>query len=241
MNRRYLSALASVLYFICFLSAAGMLAHALGIIEFRHGEKVILGVLVVISAYAAVCFRCIAEPNSARRQKLVRRQLFFIFLFYLIMLIDFTLIDDSLGRDIFNVFNRGGEPLAEYIEKNTNLIPFETVKLFINAFKNGYLSPAAVAENILGNIVAFMPLPFFVVCLFKHFDRWYSVLAAVLGSVLTVELMQLLFRTGSSDIDDVILNVSGAMLFYALLKNEKVGKGISRLTFGVWETVEKKI
>lgn len=240
MNRRYLSALASVLYFICFLSAAGMLAHALGLISFRHGEKVILGVLVVISAYSAVCFRCLSCQSTARRQYMIRRQLFLIFLFYLVMLIDFTLIDDSLGRNIFNVFNRSGESLAEYIEENTNLIPFETVKLFINALKNDYLSPAAVAENIFGNIVAFMPLPFFAVCLFKHFDRWYSVLAAVLGSVLLIELLQFLLRTGSSDIDDVILNVSGAMLFYALLKNGKVGKGISKLTFGVWKTVEKK-
>lgn len=233
-------ALASVFYFICFLSAAGMLAHAFGFINFRHGEKVVLGVLVVISAYAAVCFRCFTVAGAERRQRLIRRQLFFIFLFYIVMLIDFTLIDDSLGRNIFNVFSWNRELFVKYIEEKTNIIPFETVKLFINALKNGYLPPAAVAENIFGNIAAFMPLPFFAVCLFKHFDKWYSVLWVVLLSVLLIELLQFLFLTGASDIDDVILNVSGAMIFYALLKNKTVGRIISKVTFGVWETGENK-
>lgn len=58
-----------------------------------------------------------------------------------------------------------------------------------------------------------MPLPFFTVCLFKRINRWYSVLAVTLTSVLLIELLQLLLLTGSSDIDDVILNVSGRYAF----------------------------
>jgi glycopeptide antibiotics resistance protein len=80
-----------------------------------------------------------------------------------------------------------------------------------------------------------MPLPFFTVCLFKRINRWYSVLAVTLTSVLLIELLQLLLLTGSSDIDDVILNVSGAMLFYALLRIPAVSRFLTRFTMDVWQ------
>ena len=52
--------------------------------------------------------------------------------------------------------------------------------------------------------------------------------------------MQLLFLTGASDIDDVILNVAGAMCLYAVLRIKKISRAISKFTFGVWKTVENK-
>ncbi len=240
MNRRYLSALASVLYFVSLTAVIAMAAHALDLITLAHGEKIMTGVLVVVSGYAASALRAFGTDNDGRRKKIIRRQLFFTFIFYLIMLADFTLVDDSMGRNIFNVFRWNETAFEEYINTSTNLVPFETVRLFINGYLNGHLSLAIMLENILGNFVVFMPLVFFTVCLFKHFDRWYSNLIAVLLSVMTVELLQLLFLTGSSDVDDVILNVSGAMCFYAVLRIGRISRGISKFTFGVWKTVENK-
>ncbi|MGN0492408.1 MAG: VanZ family protein [Acutalibacteraceae bacterium] len=240
MNRRYFSALASVLYFVSLCAAGLMLAHALNIITFAHGEKIFAGVLVVISGYAAAALRAFGAESSARRRKIIRRQLFFTFIFYIIMLVDFTLIDDGMGRNIFNVFSWNGTAFRDYVNTSTNLTPFATVKLFINGYKNGQLSLSVMLENIFGNFIAFMPLAFFAVCLFKRFDRWYSVFVAVLLSVMTVELLQFLFLTGSSDIDDVILNVAGAMCLYAVLRIKAVSRKISKFTFGVWETVENK-
>ena len=52
--------------------------------------------------------------------------------------------------------------------------------------------------------------------------------------------MQFLFLTGASDIDDVILNISGAMIFYRLINTKKLRKVISRMTFGVWENEEEQ-
>mgnify|MGYP001540645548 FL=1 len=80
-----------------------------------------------------------------------------------------------------------------------------------------------------------MPLPFFLVLLFKYFSKWHRVFIAVLLSVILVETLQFVFLTGSSDIDDVILNTGGAMLMYGILKIKAVGKVVNRLTFGLWE------
>lgn len=240
MNRRYLFGFSSVLYFVSLCAAGLMLAHALDTISFAHGEKIIAGVFVVISGYAAAALRARGTENESRRRKIIKRQLFFTFIFYIVMLVDFTLIDDGMGRNIFNVLSWNETAFRDYVNTSTNLVPFYTVKLFINGYKNGQLALSAMLENIFGNFVAFMPLAFFTVCLFKRFDRWYSVFATVLLSVMTVELLQFLFLTGASDIDDVILNVSGAMCLYAVLRIRAVSLGISKFTFGVWETVENK-
>lgn len=240
MNRRYLSALTSVLYLLGFAALVSMVANALDIITFVHSEKIFAGILVVLCGYFAATFKVTGIENEKIRKKIIRRQLFFVFIFYIIMLVDFTLIDGSMGRNIFNVLSWDETAFMEYINTSTNLVPFKTVRLFINGYKNGYLPVFAMIENILGNLLAFMPLPFFVSCLFKHFEKWYTILITVTCSVFLVELLQFLFLTGSSDIDDVILNVSGAMLLYAIMKIKKISKIISKLTFGVWETENNK-
>lgn len=240
MNRRYLSGLASVLYFVSLCALSAMFAGALNLITFAHGEKIFTGILVVISGYAAAVLTALSCENKSRRESIIKRQLIFIFVFYLIMLIDFTLIDDGMGRNIFNVFSWNATAFRDYLNTSTNLVPFDTVRLFINGYKNGQLALSVMLENIFGNFVAFMPLAFFLACLFKRFNKWYSVFITVTVSVMAVELLQFLFLTGSSDIDDVILNIAGAMCLYAVLHIKKISRGISKFTFGVWKTVEDK-
>ena len=240
MNRRYLLGLSSVLYFVSLCALSAMFAGALNLITFAHGEKIFTGILVVISGYAAAVLTALSCENKSRRESIIKRQLIFTFVFYLIMLIDFTLIDDGMGRNIFNVLSWNSSGFSDYINTSTNLVPFYTVRLFINGYKNGQLALSVMLENIFGNIIAFMPFAFFVPCLFKRLKKWYAVLGVTLFSVITVELLQLLFLTGSCDIDDLILNVAGAMCFYAVLRIKKVSRVISKFTFGVWKTVENK-
>lgn len=65
MNRRYLLGLASVLYFVSLCAVSAMLANALKLITFAHGEKIFTGVLVVISGYAAAVLRALSDNNQA--------------------------------------------------------------------------------------------------------------------------------------------------------------------------------
>ena len=51
-------------------------------------------------------------------------------------------------------------------------------------------------------------------------------------SVLVIEVLQLVFLTGSADIDDFILNVGGAMAAYGILNIDKVKRGINKILFG---------
>lgn len=67
---------------------------------------------------------------------------------------------------------------------------------------------------LLGNIVMFMPLGFFPKLLFRKWSWWKSLLLGFCASV-SIELAQL-FTPRSTDIDDVILNTTGAVLGWLL-------------------------
>lgn len=89
-----------------------------------------------------------------------------------------------------------------------NLIPFKSIVAGIQ--RGGWL----LNVNVLGNILAFMPLGVLIPAL----TRRLSVPAAVLGASafvsISIEVLQWLFARRVADIDDVILNVAGALVGY---------------------------
>lgn len=75
-----------------------------------------------------------------------------------------------------------------------------------------------ILVNIAGNIIAFMPMGFLLPMVSKNPARFLRVLLVVLLASGTIEIMQYVFRTGVSDIDDTILNLLGGMLGYFAYK-----------------------
>jgi glycopeptide antibiotics resistance protein len=71
-------------------------------------------------------------------------------------------------------------------------------------------------RNLLGNLALLLPLGLLGPIAIPALDRWWRIaLLAVLVST-AIELTQLLVPDRSADIDDVIVNVAGALLGYAL-------------------------
>ena len=103
------------------------------------------------------CF-LLYKVNKYKKYKLGRFNLWILFILYLIMLFNMTLFDSYFGRmngsnyllDFSNIDNR--------FEIFTNLIPFNTIRNYFIAFSNGNISLSGFIYNILGNVVAFMPL-----------------------------------------------------------------------------------
>ena len=155
-----------------------------------------------------------------------------LFLLYTLMVIDFTLINDSFGRSISNIFLADKALVNEYLSQKINLIPFATVKLFINAYKDSNLETHIIFENILGNFSVLMPFAFFVPNIFKRVNTALKFLAFISACVLIIEVLQIVFLTGSADIDDFILNVGGAMAAYGILGVSKIKRGINTFLFG---------
>ena len=239
MDRRYFKGIASVLYFICFVTACGLLANTFEIIILSNRVKMISDAVLVISGYTASFFYCYTLDDR-KANNFMKTFLFFLFGFYIIMLIDYTLIDDNFGRNIFNFLSWDKNAFSKYIKESTNIIPFATVKLFIKGYFHNSLTFWDTVLNLVGNFLVLMPVTFFTAVFFNKTRTFVKMTVVVFITSVTIELLQFLFLTGASDIDDVILNISGAMIFYRLINTKKLRKVISRMTFGVWENEEEQ-
>ena len=97
-----------------------------------------------------------------------------------------------------------------------NLYPLRTILEFITGFdyvtgsSHGMLENAALA-NLLGNVAIFVPLGVYVALFRKNGSLWKTTLTAAATS-LAFELVQVATRTGSGDVDDVLLNALGGLL-----------------------------
>lgn len=99
--------------------------------------------------------------------------------------------------------------LAGFRLKSTiNLVPFNGILAILKQGEINY-----VLLNIVGNIVMFIPLGFFIPLLWKKARRTITVLAYGFGLSLLIEALQFLINRGT-DIDDLILNIFGAILGY---------------------------
>lgn len=93
-----------------------------------------------------------------------------------------------------------------------NFIPFHEIKRYLHYAKRiGY---AMVFLNLAGNILAFLPMGYFVPKLSRRNIGFWSMSLYVMEASMTVEVLQLLTRVGCCDVDDVILNTLGGMLGY---------------------------
>lgn len=139
-----------------------------------------------------------------------------LFILYLALLI--WLLFFGVGRQ-----NRmpGHMGIGEYMRLNSNFHPFRTIQNYFHAFSIGTLNPYIFIVNIFGNIFAFAPMGIFLPILFRRFRRFLPFIGVMLTLLVGVELIQLITFTGSCDIDDVILNLFGAILFFGLFAGLK--------------------
>ena len=104
----------------------------------------------------------------------------------------------------------------EHISYCLNLKPFSTIKRYIKAYINNNIDFAVFLENIFGNFILFMPLSFFVSYRFpKTSILKFSIL--MFGITILIEFLQFILMIGIADIDDIILNFTGAILVFILI------------------------
>ena len=115
------------------------------------------------------------------------------------------------------------------MENQVNLTPFKTIISYFDAF-NQALNTRTLLLNLYGNFIVCMPLSLFLVLLFKKQNKIWVFIITIILTVLGIEVFQLVTLSGSFDIDDIILNLSGAIIFYFVLKIKSV-KGLIRNIF----------
>lgn len=100
--------------------------------------------------------------------------------------------------------------------RNYNLTPFKTIMMYITNYEHYNLDSLVI--NLLGNIVAFAPLGFFIPIIFKRINKLSSTLLITILTSTLAEIIQFIFQVGALDINDVILNTLGGIIGFIIYK-----------------------
>ncbi len=125
-----------------------------------------------------------------------------LFIIYLLFLFYFLFFAESYGRT------------ADVVSYRYNLEPFKEIRRFIRYHQE--LGRTAVWLNIGGNILAFVPFGCILPVLWRRLRSWWRVFVLSMEFSAVIECIQLVFRVGSFDVDDIILNTLGGFLGYLL-------------------------
>lgn len=101
-----------------------------------------------------------------------------------------------------------------------NLIPFSTIENYLFLFSQGGISVASV--NLIGNTVIFVPMGILLVLINRRISFTKMFLIGI-GTSLTIEVTQLVLSllevlSRSFDVDDLILNTTGVIIGFAVMK-----------------------
>ena len=139
------------------------------------------------------------KPKSGK----ARRALFILFIIYCAAML--LLLFARSSRYV-------GGSYIEQLKMNLNLVPLDTMRRFVYVIKhnpNPHMLRYAHL-NLGGNVAAFIPFGFFLPCLFDRQRRFRRFLLTAAAVIVTLR--------GSCDIDDLILNLIGSALGYAVWK-----------------------
>ena len=125
-----------------------------------------------------------------------------IFVIYIIALCYFLFFAESMGRT-----TRGDE-------YHYNLQPLFEIKRIWRS--SHILGMKYVILNYAGNVIAFIPFGYLLPKMVKKKPRLFHTVLFSFEFSLLVELTQLISRTGSFDVDDLILNTFGGLIGYIL-------------------------
>ncbi len=93
-----------------------------------------------------------------------------------------------------------------------NIIPFQSISRYLDNF-NGF-SFRLMTDNFFGNMLAFYPMGLLLPVLIKRLRNVFSMTGIAFTFSFLVECLQFLFRLGAFDVDDMILNTTGAVVGY---------------------------
>ena len=133
-------------------------------------------------------------------EKAYKSNIYIYIILFLYLLFSFTFI---IGRADFRFYSRWSA--GQYI-------PFHTI---ISQFQRG--STYSILKNVLGNAIALIPLSFLLIIKDKKYNNVLKQSIIILPVILIIEVLQASTHTGAFDVDDIILNYVGTLIFTFLI------------------------
>ena len=141
------------------------------------------------------------------------RKIFFgLFFAYCALLVWILLLSREADRSL---------GIAEYFAMHANVYPYRTLIRYISYFaaRRDRESLLLLLTNIGGNFLLFLPMGLFLPVLFSGMRRYSRCMAVVFAAILSAELLQGVLRVGVPDIDDLTMNMMGALAGLPVTKN----------------------
>ena len=145
--------------------------------------------------------------QNERKSILFKRTIFFIYLLIVIKLIIFKYPYEQL-KAIADSWEKG--VILEGLD-TANFTLFKTIRMYIK-----YSYKFNSFENLIGNIVVFVPYGFLFPCVLKKGSNVFVMLLNAFLFVTGIEIFQLFSAFGAFDVDDILLNCVGAVIGYLL-------------------------
>lgn len=124
-----------------------------------------------------------------------------LFCAYMVVLFYFLFFAEMAGR------------MDEGRTYHYNLVLFREISRFIRY--RHVIGWMGVFQNLIGNMLIFLPFGMLVPILSRRYKRFGCVTLLSFELSLAVELIQLITKTGSCDVDDILLNTVGGMIGFA--------------------------
>lgn len=141
------------------------------------------------------------KKSTTRNQRCIQ----ILFVVYMIVLVYLVFFAESMGR-----VDR------EACEYAYNLELFKEIRRFY--IYREQLGMEAVLLNLVGNVAAFVPFGFMLPVVIRRRKCLPDALLFSLLLSLCIEIIQLVFRVGSFDVDDLLLNTIGGILGYMIFR-----------------------
>lgn len=142
-------------------------------------------------------------------QKKYVRLVFFIYLLVVIKVIIFKYPLEQL-REIAASWEK--DVVLEGLD-TANFTLFKTIRMYID-----YSYKLNSFENLVGNVVVFIPFGFLLPYVIKHGRNFFVMFIHAFLFVSGIEVFQLFSAFGAFDVDDILLNCFGAVLGYLIYR-----------------------
>jgi glycopeptide antibiotics resistance protein len=195
------------IYFILYLVYAVFIGGTFFVIE----SIVSIGAVIGIPSLLGIFFISKAI-NKEKRRKFIKGTMMVLFILYLMLLFE------VLFGGFRTLFHNQFIDWSTYMKYNANFIPFRTIGTYIKYYINNTINKGIVINNLLGNLLLFMPMGLFLPSLLKFMYKWKVFILTLCIMLLAVEMIQLILQLGTFDIDDIILNFIGAIIIYSFSK-----------------------
>jgi glycopeptide antibiotics resistance protein len=172
--------------------------------EYRHAgaKRLFLFLLSILILYAWILYFVAKRKQNSLWQVLLQSS-FFVYVFMVLTLTGYFILFREL------TYNGWWQRMMMRIERRDH-VNFELMEIF-RIYK-------VTDKQILGNFVMLLPLGIYLPLLYKKISGFIPVLLVSLLVAILIEVLQLATSFRSVDIDDVLLNTTGAVIGFILYK-----------------------